>query len=480
MAHCPAMSAATETAAWAWAEWDAVETAERIRRKDVTAAEVVAAAITRAKSAAVLGAIVTPTFESAIDAASKRSEGALAGVPTFIKDLAQVGGVRTRWGSAATGEYVSTRSDPSVLAMERTGLISLGKSATPEFGLTATTEPLGFHPTRNPWRPTHSTGGSSGGAAALVAAGVVPLAHGSDGGGSIRIPASCNGLVGLKPSRRRFDMEGSNLLPVNIAVHGVVTRTVRDTIAFWNALEAQLRPARLPPIGHVRARPEGKLHIGVFVDSPMGLPVHPEVRAATEQAAKLCAELGHEVTPLPCPVERQVTEDFLRLWGFVAFVHAKGGKLLVHRGFDASKLEPWSIEFARYFSKEPGRALGAMRRLRGYAATWAKLMERFDVMVSPTLAEPPAPIGHLTTDQPFELLFARIISYTPFAAPLNAAGAPALSLPLGRSSDGLPLGVQFAAAHGREALLLELGLSLEEARPWPRIAPRAGWAGFTK
>jgi amidase len=177
-------------------------------------------------------------------------------------------------------------------------------------------------------------------------------------------------------------------------------------------------------------------------------------------------------------VERQVIEDFLHLWGFVAFIHGAAGRLLVHRDFDATKLEPGSRDFGRYFTRDVSRALVGMARLRGFTKSWGKVMQRFDVMLSPTLAEPPPVLGHLKTDQPFELVFGRLISYTPFTGAMNAAGAPALSLPLGRSQHGLPMGVQFAAAHGRDALLLELGLSIEEARPWPRLAPRSGWSDF--
>ena len=463
------------TQAWELADWDVVETVERLKRREVSAVEVVEAAIARARDASGLGAVVTPTYERALAAAAKNLTGALAGVPFFIKDLAQQAGVRTAWGTAGSGTYSSARNDPTVNTFEKAGLISLGKSATPELGLTATTEPLAFPPTRNPWNPKYSTGGSSGGAGALVAAGVVPLAHGSDGGGSIRIPASCCGLVGLKPTRGRLDMEGSNLLPVNIAVHGAVTRTVRDTVAFWDAVEQHSGSKRLPRIGALSAAPPKKLRIAGYATSPMEQPVHPDALASVEQTLKLCERLGHEVQFIPCPVPRQVTEDFLRLWGFVAFVQAKGGKVLMHGGFDTSKLEPWTVGFGRYFSKEIGPALASMRRLRGFTKAWAKLMERYDVIVSPTLAEPPAALGHLTTDQPFDVLLARVISYTPFAAPINAAGAPALSLPLALSATGLPMGVQFAGAHGQERLLLELGRQLEEASPWVKRAPKDNW-----
>jgi amidase len=460
--------------AWELADWDTVETTERLKRREVSVPEVVEAAITRARDASGLGAVVTPTFERAMAAATKNPTGPLAGVPFFIKDLAQQAGVRTAWGTKAAGEYVSPRNDPTVTAFERAGLISLGKSATPELGLTATTEPLGFEPTRNPWNPKHSTGGSSGGAAALVAAGVVPLAHGSDGGGSIRIPASCCGLVGLKPTRGRLDMEGSNLLPVNIAVHGILTRTVRDTVAFWGALE-QGRSRKWPAIGQLSPQPPKRLRIAAYAESPMEQPVHPDAVASVEQAMKLCERLGHDVQRVPCPVPRQVTEDFLRLWGFVAFAQAKGAKVLMHLGVDTKKFEPWTVGFGRYFSSEPGLALAAMRRLRGFTKAWAKMMARYDVVLSPTLAQPPVALGHLTTDQPFDLLLARVIEYTPFAAPINAAGAPALSLPLARSTTGLPMGVQFAGAHGQEKLLLELGRQLEEASPWPKRAPKDLW-----
>ena len=467
----------TEERAWELAQWDAVETAAHLKKRDVSVPEVIEAAITRARAAEKLGAVVTPTFERALLAAMKPAVGPLAGVPMFTKDLTQVEGVRTGWGSAAAGEYISTSSDPTVKIFERTGMISLGKSSTPELGLTATTEPLGVKPTRNPWNPEHSTGGSSGGAAALVASGVVPLSHASDGGGSVRIPASCCGLVGLKVTRGRFDMEGSNLLPVNIAVHGCVTRTVRDTIAFWEAVEQHLPHRKsLPPIGPVAGAPARKLRVAAFTNSPMGRPVHPEVVAATEKALKLCEELGHQVELIACPVEKQVPEDFMRLWGFVAFVQSKAGRVLIHRGWDASKLEPWTIGFGRYFTDAKGAALASMSRLRGFKKTWASLISKYDVMLSPTLAQPPARLGHLATDLPFDVTLERVIAYVPFTALFNASGAPAISLPLGQSSTGLPVGVQFAGAWGSERLLLGLARSIEEARPWAKMAPRERWA----
>jgi len=449
-----------------FAELDAVETALRIKRREVSAREVVDAAIARAEKASHLGAIVTDTFEQARRQAP-RATGPLAGVPTFVKDLASVAGVRTTWGSRASGHHVAKRNDPFVTRIERAGLVSLGKSATPELGLTATTEPLGRDPAKNPWDTARSTGGSSGGAACLVAAGVVPLAHASDGGGSIRIPAACCGLVGLKPSRGIMDMEGSNLLPVNIAVHGVVTRTVRDTIAFHDALDPERsRPAR---------DPKG-LRVAVFTNAPTGTVVSHEVRDAVLGAARTCESLGHRVDEMRCPFSGQIVDDFLAYWGFVAWIQIRTARAMLHRGFDTRAFEPWTLGIARTFTKKPRAAFAGIRRLRAFARTYARFMQDYDVIVGPVLADAALPLGAIAPDQPFELAFERIRSYVPVTGYWNAAGAPAISLPLGCTSAGLPIGVQFAAARGNDRLLLDLARTLEAAKPWPRTAPASVWA----
>jgi amidase len=452
--------------------WDAVETRDRIRSKDVSAAEVLEAAIARAEEAAPLGAVFEPTYDRARSRiAALATDAPLAGVPSFIKDLAHIQGVPITWGSRAAGRYVSRRTDPFVTRFEDTGLVTLGKSACPELGLTATTEPLGWPACRNPWDPSRSSGGSSGGAATLVAAGVVPIAHANDGGGSIRIPAACCGLVGLKPSRFRLDLKDSDKLPVNIGCEGVVTRTVRDTVAFFDAMESR-RPARkVAPIGSVAARPAVPLRIGVFVDAPTGTPVDPEVREAVLAAGRLCGTLGHVVEEIPCPFEGSVIDDFLRFWGFVAWFQVRTGRMAFHRGFDRSQIEPWTRGIAGYFAGEKMAAFAATRRLRRFAKTYAQTLARHDVLVSPVLADPAPPLGYLATDVPFETAFERLRSYACFTPLHNASGAPAISLPLGRGAAGLPIGVQFAAAHGRDGTLLELALSIEAARPWQRVAP---------
>jgi amidase len=442
--------------------WDAVETVARIRKGEVSASEVLEATIQRAEAAGALNAIVTDTFGRArARAASGALEGAFAGLPTFVKDLSQMKGVRTGWGSAGAADLVSTKSDPFVKKLERTGVLVVGKSATPEFGMTATTEPLLRGATRNPWDPARSAGGSSGGAAALVAAGVVPLAHANDGGGSIRMPAACCGLVGFKPTRGLLDMEGSNLLPVNLAVHGCVTRTVRDTIAFHRAMCG---------LGDIAPAPARPLRMGLYVDAPAGTDVDAQVQDAVCAAGRACQALGHHVDEIPCPFPAQVIDDFLDYWGFLAWIQIKTARLALHRGFDKTRIEPWARGLMASFTLNRRRVFSATRRLRRFHKDYATVLERYDVLVSPTVAAPAPPLGYLATDLPYETHYDRVRTFAAFTPLQNIAGAPAISLPLGRSTTRLPLGVHFAAARGRDALLLELAQTLENAHPWPRMA----------
>lgn len=457
--------------AWELAAWDAVETAERIARKDVSAPEVLEAALARAADASALNAIVTPTPELA-RAAAPTAAGPLAGVPTYTKDLVPVAGVRIAWGTNACGEYVPKKNDPLVGVLARCGLVSLGKSATPELGLTGTTEPRAFGPCHNPWDLSRTPGGSSGGAAALVAAGVVPIGQGSDGGGSIRIPASCCGLVGLKPTRGRLDMTGSNLLIVNIAVNGVLTRSVRDTVAFWRAVEAQGHGRKLTPIGDPARAPQKRLRVLAYVEPPNGAPVDDEVRATFAAALKTLRELGHEVREEKCPVPRQVIDDFMSLWGYVAWVQVTGARFAMGTPVKAELLENLTAGFMKEFAKAKSTKLREAWRLRQWTADYARLFDRVDVLACPTLATLPPKLGWLSGMEPYETARERIVSFTPFTSTFNAAGGPAISLPLGASASGLPIGVQFAAAAGREALLLELAAELEVARPWQGLAPR--------
>ncbi len=461
-------------------DWDAVETAERIRRRDVSRREVIEAAIERAKAARHLGGIVTETFERARSRAD-RAEGPFAGVPTFIKDLAHVEGVPIGWGTQAVRGAVSTRSDGTVRHLEGLGLVSLGKSATPELGMTGTTEPMGRPPTRNPWDPSRSSGGSSGGAASLVAAGVVPMAHASDGGGSIRIPAASCGLVGLKPTRGRFDIDASALLPINVGVNGVVTRTVRDTVAFWNAMDVRRSPSR--PVGEVRSLSgpsrggaqsgSRTLRIGFFTRSPIGRAVDAEHVKAVETTARTLESMGHRVESIDSPFPAEIIHDFVRYWALLAWLQDRGGKVLVHPSFDRRKLEPWTQGLSRWCEREPRELARAVRRLRRFGTQHAATRRPHDVILCPVLGHSPPTHGHLATDVPFDDALSRILDHFPFTGILNATGEPALSLPLARTSAGLPIAVQLVGHMHDEATLLGLALALEEAMPWPRVAPRS-------
>ncbi len=459
---------------WELARWDAVETSQRLAKKEITSRELTEAAIARSADMSWLNAVVTPTHESALASANAVHEGELAGQPFFTKDLVQIPGVRTAWGSAAASEHVSKRADPTVQVFNRCGLISLGKSATPELGLTATTEPLAFAPTHNPWARGYSSGGSSGGAASLVAAAVVPFAHGSDGGGSIRIPAACCGRVGLKVTRGRFDMEGSNLLPVNIAVHGVLTQTVRDTVAFWRAIEAVKPSKAWPAIGASGQAPAKPLRVAMFTDSPVAT-VDPEIRAAVEKTATLLRSLGHEVREVRSPIPPAVLEQFVTLWMYVAWMQANFGWIETGLRLDHKRLEPLTLDFAKQFRK---RVLGSYRdmlRLRGWTRGYDEMMRALDVdvLLSPTLATVAPVHGHLSPSVPFDESMSRLYAFCPFTGYVNTAGATAISLPLYQSAAGLPIGIHFAAQRGREPMLLELSAQLEAAKPWPRFAPRA-------
>ncbi|MDP3275702.1 MAG: amidase [Deltaproteobacteria bacterium] len=445
----------------------ATETAALIRSRAISPLEVLDAAITRAEAARGLNPLVTETFERArARARSVDPSLPLAGVPFAVKDLAHVAGVPTAWGSRGANGFVPKKSEPFVLKLEALGLLSIGKSATPELGLTGTTEALLRGPCRNPWDRTRSVGGSSGGAACLVAAGVLPMAHASDGGGSIRIPAACAGLVGLKPTRGLIDLEGSNLLPVNIAVNGVVTRTVADQSAFYDAIG--LAPAR-----SACAKPP--LRIGLFTTSTSGRPVANEVRDAIVAAGKLCESLGHRVEELACPFAEQDVDDFLSYWALVAWIQLRTARLMMSRQFEPSKVEPWTHGMANHFARQKLTVLRAVSRLRGFGRRYGEVMQRFDVIVNMVTADVPPKLGYLAPDIDFDTHFERLRTWLPVTGLWNAAGAPAITLPLGRNAQDLPIGIQFGAKPGDDRLLLELAATLEEAAPWPRVAPAERW-----
>ena len=450
---------------------DGVELAALIAAGEIQASDVVEAAIARARKVnPALNAIVTETFEQARSQHKIPAAGLLTGVPSFIKDNEHVKGVPTLIGTRALPKKPAAVSSRFVEQFLSVGLVSLGKTTLPEFGLTATTESLVTGSTRNPWNLDYSTGGSSGGSAALVAAGVVPLAHGNDGGGSIRIPAACCGLIGLKPSQGRLpDVEGTEKMPIHIVCNGVISRSVRDTAAFYAAVEKNYRNPDLPEIGLVQHPGKGRLRIGLFTDTPHNTSSHADSVKVTVNAGKLCEDLGHNVEKIACPFKAQIMEDFFIYWGMLAFFIHHFGKMILDTGFDKKELEIWTLGLSRFFRKKFLKAPFSIRRLKKFSKQYEAIFSDFDVLLSPTLSHAPPKIGYLCPEVSFETHFERLRQYVSFTPPQNTAGAPAISLPMGFSQNGLPIGVHFAAAYGQEQRLLELAFELEEARPWPLI-----------
>ena len=453
---------------------DATGVAEKIKAREFTALEAVDAAIARAQRLQPqLNFLVTDMFERArVEARTPRS-GPFAGAPTLVKDLADVQGVPTRNGCRAFANAApAPRQTPFIDAVYASGLIAIGKSATPEFGLTATTEPIATGVTRNPWELGHSSGGSSGGAAAAVAAGVAPIAHASDGGGSVRIPASCCGLVGLKVSRWRCIDSGIEVGPLPISVDGCVSRSVRDT-AQWLVVTQRVGSDKvheaLPLITGPSTR---RLKIGVQLEGFTGKAPHPVVGAQISAVAEVLEKLGHTVRPVTAPIDAAAfTDAFTLLWAASALEVREGVRAAAPGAPLESLLEPQTLGLANLAQQRGPEAISAaIALLARESAAYETLYASVDVLLTPTLARPPVQIGEFGPAQPLEK-FLQISDYVAYTPLINAAGAPAISLPLGWSVDGLPIGAHFCAKTGDERTLLELAFELEQAMPWRNRKP---------
>jgi amidase len=454
-------------------ELDAVGVAAAVAAGDISAVEAAHAAIGRAALVEPhLNGIVVEDFERALSLAAGPLTGRLAGVPTFVKDNTDVEGLPTRQGSRAIPPTPAPADHPFTTQLRATGLVPLGKSSLPEFGWSASTEFDQWDPTRNPWDTDFSSGASSGGAAVLVASGVVPIAHANDGGGSIRIPAAACGLVGLKPTRGRLAPDAhAAQMPVDVVCNGVVTRTVRDTAHFLAAAEAHRTAPGLPLVGLVEGPGERRLRIGMVIDSLTDTPTDDETRAAVVATAELLTSLGHEVVEVPLPAVDAFAEAFKHYWAMLAFSTHHFGKRVMHPQFDKSATDPLTQYLARRFARSFWRTPGAIRTLK---RSEQELREHFaahriDAALSPTLAHTTPRIGHLSPTVPFPEMFDRLVRYAAFTPLNNATGSPAVSLPLGRTAEGLPIGVQLQALHGDERTLLELSYELEAAQPFARI-----------
>ncbi len=459
----------------ALAQDDAVALSERIRAKEIRSEEAVAAAVSRAQAVEPrINAVAADCYERAMGQAATPPAGAFAGTPTFIKDMIDLEGLPTRFGSLGFPKAAAaSRTDPYAQQMLDMGMIALGKSTMPEFGFTPSTEFPDREPTRNPWNLERSAGGSSGGAAALVASGVVPIAHAADGGGSIRIPAAACGLVGLKPSRGRLAPSASTAHQVvGIVVDGVVTRTVRDTALYYAEAEKRFKNPRLPAIGHVDRPLDRPLHIIATTNSPALGELDAVTLREFEATVELLASLGHQVELRDLPIHPNYPEDFRTYWSLLAFGLLKAGKRIVHPQFEAEHVTDFTKGLAAYFKPRWSRLPGAVYRLRKSAASYGELFQQTDLVLTPTTGQLTPKIGHLAMNLSTEVLLPRSeewARYTPYA---NGTGAPAISLPLGHdAATNLPVGMMFGANHGEERLLLELALQLEHAKPWPKLAP---------
>jgi amidase len=447
---------------------DAVALAARVRSGEVSPEELVAAAITRAdKVDGELHAVATPMYERPRTGA--RPTGALYGVPTFLKDNRDLVGQPTNHGSEAFVARPAKVDAPFSSQYLSTGLTVIGKSRMPEFGLNASTEFMTGEPTRNPWNPAYSVGASSGGSAALVASGVVPIAHANDGGGSIRIPAAAAGLVGLKPSRGRHLVdEISRRLPIDLVSDGVVTRTVRDTAAFLAAIEDDWRNPALVPVGLVEGPAARRLRVGLLLETFSG-PPDAETEAAVRRAAAALEAAGHVVDEVQVPVDRSFADDFLRYWGFLAELLYDSAKAMLDRNFDATRADGLGLGLRAHHRRAMHRTPGAIRRLKAAARQYATMFDRHEVILSPVLRHTTPELGHLSPTVPFDVLQARLADYVAYTPIQNITGAPGMSLPLGRTADGRPVGVQLQGAFGDERTLLEVAFLLEAALPFARI-----------
>lgn len=469
---------------------DATALAERVRRREVSAAELAEAAIARAQAIEPqINGLIARDYDRALAAARhfdtrepSEASGYFAGVPTVIKDNTDIKGLPTGHGSAAVPASVANRTSPFALQMLDQGFVCLGKSTLPEFGFNATTEPAHRSPSRNPWNLDYSTGASSGGSAALVAAGVVPVAHANDGGGSIRIPAACCGLVGLKPSRGRLiDNDAARTLPINIIADGIVSRSVRDTAHFMEQAERYFRPPGLPAIGRNEG-PTGKtLTIGLVLDSINGHATDDDTRRTVERTARQLEKLGHRIVPMDVPVANSFPEDFALYWALLAFGVKANGRTLIHPGFDKRQVDGLTEGLARKFRKQFYRLPAALWRLRRSYQHYARAMAGFDAVLTPVLGHTTPPLGYLSPTVPFDILFERLTRYVGFTPLANATGAPAIALPMGITRENLPVSVQFMGQHGGERTLLDIAFTLESEVGWSALhqADPGAQAGVT-
>lgn len=461
---------------------DATAQAELVAGGEATPLELVNAAIRRLEIYEPrLNVLISERFAVARQAAEQGNlpDGPFKGVPYLIKDIIPYPGLPYTIGSRMNADNIPQSAPPYVERTEGAGLVVLGKTNTPEYGLMATTEPLLSGPTRNPWSLDHSPGGSSGGAAAAVAAGLVPFAHATDGGGSIRIPASCCGLFGLKPSMGRNVGDGRPPQDVPLSVGHCVSRSVRDSARLLSVTEQKGPGSPLPAVGLVGGPSNRRLKIAFSLKALEAVEVDPEVKAATEAAAALCNDLGHEVADAALPLDFEAFGyHFFVNWAAAAAGIARGYREATGKEADETVLEPFTLGLAAWFAEQPPDAYEkAVAYLNGVGAQLEPFFEQYDVTLTPVLAKPPVRIGEQAPTVEFDTVYERVTAYVGYTPIQNAAGTPAMSVPLAWSAAGLPIGTHFSAARGAERTLLELAYELERARPWAGRWPPNSPAG---
>jgi len=452
---------------------DAVGLAAEIRAGRVSPFEAVEAAIARIELLQPsLNALACADFERALVRARAATSGErfFTGVPTLVKDNSDVAGLPTQQGCAAYVARPAPADGDFAATYLGLGLVNLGKSQLSEFGFSASAEFAHADPVRNPWHTGHSSGASSAGAGALVAAGAVPIAHANDGGGSIRIPAACNGLVGLKPTRGRVPQDKAlRGMPVRIVADGVVTRTVRDTAAFLRESEKHYRNLALPPVGDVTGPGRKRLRIAMVIDSVGDLHTDPEVADTVRRTAALLESLGHRVEEADAPVPEAFVEAFLSYWSLLSTYLLVTGRRTLDPSFDWRRTDNLSRGLARHGVRKAYRLPKTLGRLALSKHVSARFFRQYDAALTPVLALPTPELGWLDPKQPYEVVINRLIHLACFTPLQNATGDPAISLPMGRDSGGLPIGVQLTSSQGHEARLLHVAYELEAAHPFARI-----------
>lgn len=443
---------------------DGHDQAALVRNRELSAAELTEAAILRIEALdGQFHAVSHKAYDQArAEAAKPLPDSPLAGAPWLVKDSLDYPGMPSRGGSRSKNDTPKTSAYPYVERLRAAGLVAVGKSAMPEFGLLPVTEPLIREATRNPWSSAHSPGGSSGGAGAAIAAGLVPVAHGSDGAGSIRIPASCCGVVGLKPGRgTTVRVRSRHVIEDLLVGDGLMARSVRDVAAGF----ALTHPDKPAPVTGPNAR---RLRIAVTTRTLSGAQAAPELIEAVNATAELCARLGHQVTFTDYPIDGPATEAAERtLWMHIGADCVDACRV---SGQDPrAVLEPWTNALGRMAEALPVSALeAAYRQLADLPRQLDDFHRDYDVMLSPTLSHLPPLIGEQAPTVDAETLLARMFGFLGFTPLQNLAGTPAISLPL-HMANGLPAGIMFAGNRGHEALLLALAFELEVVHPWKTI-----------